>query len=131
MQDGTLRLYGSGTDDGILEIFHIGRWGSVCDDGWGSEESLVACRQLGFATYVSYRHLNSITTDFWLDDVMCNGDESSLVDCTNRGWGVDNCYSLEGLYLNCTTGNIYLTNIYITIIPFNVLSNLYNGLRKF
>ena len=99
-------MYGSGTDDGILEIYHSSRWGSVCDDGWGSEESLVACRQLGFTNYVSYRHGNSITHDFWLDDVRCNGDESSLLDCSNVGWGVDNCGSSEGLYLNCTTGNM-------------------------
>ena len=99
-------MYGSGTDDGILEIYHSSRWGSVCDDGWGSEESLVACRQLGFDTYVSYGHGNSITHDFWLDDVICNGDESLLLDCSNDGWGVDNCYSSEGLYLNCTIGNI-------------------------
>ena len=106
VSDGTLRLYGSGTDDGVLEIFHNGRWGTVCDDGWSSIESIVACRQLGYTNYVSYRHGNTITTDFWLDDVRCNGNESLLVDCRNRGWGVDNCYSLEGLYLNCTNGNI-------------------------
>ena len=31
-----------------MEICLQGVWGSVCDDGWGDEDSLVACRQLGF-----------------------------------------------------------------------------------
>ena len=99
-------MYGGGNIDGILEIYHSGRWGSVCDDGWGSEESIVACKQLGFDTYVSYRHGNSINTNFWIDDVRCNGDESLLVDCRNNGWGSDDCGSSEGLYLNCQAGNI-------------------------
>ena len=102
--DGEVRLYGSGTNDGILEIYHNNQWGSVCDDGWSSEESIVACKQLGFITYSSYSHGNSITTNFWLDDVTCTGDESMLVDCSHSGWGIDNCGSSEGLYLNCSIG---------------------------
>ena len=105
-QDGSLRLYGSGNNDGILEIYHNGRWGTVCDHGWGSEESIVACRQLGYNTYVSYRHGNNITKVFWLDNVICNWNESSLLGCRNDGWGVYNCGSSGGLYLNCTNGNI-------------------------
>ena len=85
----------------------------MCDDGWGSEESIVACKQLGFTTYVSYGHGNRISAEFWLDDVICNGDESLLVDCRNDGWGLDNCGYYEGLYLNCTAGNIELTNIFM------------------
>ena len=108
LAEGSLRLYGSGTDDGILEVYHSGRWGTVCDDGWGTEESLVACRQLGYTTFVSYAHGNTINTDFWLDDVTCIGNESLLLDCSNRGWGVDNCYSSEGIYINCTNGNVWL-----------------------
>ena len=104
--DGSLRLYGSGTDDGVLEVYHSGRWGTVCDDGWGTEESLVACRQLGYTTFVSYAHGNTINTDFWLDDVTCIGNESWLVSCSNIGWGVDNCNSGEGIYINCTNGNL-------------------------
>ena len=69
--EGSLRLYGSGTDDGMLEVYHNGRWGSVCDDGWGTRESLVACKQLGYITFASYTHGNTITADFWLDDVSC------------------------------------------------------------
>ena len=106
MIDGTLRLYGNGTNDGILEIYHSGRWGTVCDDGWGSEESIVACKQLGSTNYVFYKHGNSITHDLWLDDVICNGNESSLLDCRNNGWGSHDCGSSEGLYLNCTASNI-------------------------
>ena len=39
--DGTLLLYGGGTNSGILQIYHNGRWKSICDDGWNREEVLL------------------------------------------------------------------------------------------
>ena len=118
--EGSLRLYGSGTDDGVLEIYHSSRWGSVCDDGWGPVESIVACRQLGYTTFASYTHGNTITADFWLDDVSCNGEESMLDGCTHSGWGTDNCGSSEGLYLNCTSGEFTIN------LTFNKCSLLFS-----
>jgi len=51
---GTLRLArrsltSSSYSSGRLEIYLRGRWGTVCDDGWDSTNSDVACRQLGYA----------------------------------------------------------------------------------
>ena len=46
-----LRLIG-GTDEreGRLEVYHAGQWGRVCDQDFGNEEAMVACRQLGYQT---------------------------------------------------------------------------------
>ena len=50
---GALRLAGSGSSStqGRLEICYSNRWGTVCDDDWGSNDAKVACRQLGYSTY--------------------------------------------------------------------------------
>ena len=47
--EGSVRLTGgSSRSEGNVEIFHSGRWGSVCDDEFDGSEGDVVCRSLGF-----------------------------------------------------------------------------------
>ena len=38
----------------------------------------------------------------WLDDVQCNGDETSLAECGHNGWGVHNCGHGEDVSIACS-----------------------------
>ena len=47
--EGSIRLVDGATQyEGRIELFFSGEWGSMCDDGAGTEEAIVACRQLGY-----------------------------------------------------------------------------------
>ena len=45
-----MKLNGTGSSDreGRLEVYHDGRWGTVCDDSFSYVAARVACNSLGF-----------------------------------------------------------------------------------
>ena len=52
IKEGDIRLVGSGNPwEGRVEIFLSGVWGSVSDDGAGTTDARVICRQLGYSSY--------------------------------------------------------------------------------
>uniref|UniRef100_A0A8C9PFA6 Soluble scavenger receptor cysteine-rich domain-containing protein SSC5D n=1 Tax=Spermophilus dauricus TaxID=99837 RepID=A0A8C9PFA6_SPEDA len=90
---------------GRLEVWHAGRWGTVCDDNWDLRDGTVACWELGCGKVrprVGKTHYGPGTGPIWLDDVGCKGTETSLSDCPSGLWGKHNCDHEEDVGLTCT-----------------------------
>ena len=56
---------------------------------------------MGFRGYTSHSTSRTVTYTFWLDNVICNGDETSITSCSTHPWGSHNCGSSEGIFLQC------------------------------
>ena len=84
-----IRLVGGRNQyEGRVELNCSGEWQTVCDHSWDIKEAEVVCRQLGYGYAIlaiqgaafgqgSGRQLER--------DWSCNGNETSLDDCSSRG----------------------------------------------
>ncbi|XP_071494038.1 scavenger receptor cysteine-rich domain-containing protein DMBT1-like [Diadema antillarum] len=93
---------GSDSRHGRLEVYFEGSWGTVCDDVWDEQDATVACRELGF------QHVEVHKADYppgsgpiWLDNLECQGEETSIKYCDHNGWGQHNCDHSEDVGLIC------------------------------
>ena len=125
---------GANSNEGRVEVYYNGAWGTVCDDLWDDTDAGVVCNSLGFGntgTAVSYAGFGEGTGDIILDDVQCTGSESNLASCPNRGLGLHNCGHSEDAGVRCSGGGefskivIPLLGFCFTLIPcFEYISKL-------
>ncbi|XP_020503153.2 galectin-3-binding protein A [Labrus bergylta] len=114
VKEGDLRLFGSqSASEGRVEVYHNGKWGTVCDDDWDMAEAQVVCRQLKFPgakSVVIGKDYGPASGPIWLDDLHCKGTENYLSTCSFKGWGLTDCSHKEDVGVICETDVIPGTN---------------------
>jgi len=104
--DRRLRLIeGNSYNEGRVEVYYNGQWGTVCDDGWSSNDAQVVCRQLGFGslgTAFGSAVFGQGSGPILLDSVQCTGNELALFSCIHLGFGVTrSCSHSEDAGVRC------------------------------
>uniref|UniRef100_A0A3Q3XM03 Lysyl oxidase homolog n=1 Tax=Mola mola TaxID=94237 RepID=A0A3Q3XM03_MOLML len=91
-------------NEGRIELFHKGEWGTICDDDFSIANANVLCRQLGFVSATGWTHSAKYGKGqgkIWLDNVLCNGGERGIEFCKSRGWGNSDCTHDEDAGVVC------------------------------
>lgn len=73
--------------EGRVEVYHNGAWGTVTGDYWGTKDAAVVCRSLGYGgagTPVWWAAFGPGTESIIMDNVGCNGNEASILDCSYK-----------------------------------------------
>ncbi|NXX20807.1 NETR protein, partial [Podargus strigoides] len=112
--------------EGRVEVYHDGKWGTICDDQWDDRDAEVVCRQLGLsgnAKALSWAHYGQGSGPILLDEVECSGNELSLDQCKKSDWGQQNCDHIEDAGVSCdpftgTDLQLYASQMQPVLIPY-------------
>ena len=94
---------GTNEKEGRVEIYWNNQWSTVCDDLWDDNDATVICKQLGYSrgsARVS-AYFGEGSGLILLDNVNCNGGESSIFTCSHRNFGEHDCVHNEDAGVVC------------------------------
>lgn len=80
---------------GRVEVQYSGTWGTICGYSWDLQDADVVCRQLGYDGALSAPiRLEFVESPVWLNRMQCEGNETSVSQCSHSGWGevYSNCW---------------------------------------
>ena len=85
-------LNGSTANEGRVEMYKNGTWGTLCDNSWDINGANVVCRMLGFPRAISafgYAQFGQGKGVIW--HVSCNGNETNIGECHHSRSESRNC----------------------------------------
>ena len=99
---------GSAGVSGRVEVCLDGLWGTVCDDGWDTNDATTVCRQLGYIDTSNYgiptrvAYFGEGRGPIHLSIVECTSSDTSLINCVSDKTGINQCYHHEDAGVICT-----------------------------
>lgn len=90
--------------EGRVEVKQRNTWGTICDDHWTLREANTVCRSLGYgsaAMAAKNAYFGRGLGEVMLHDVHCQGNETNISHCKNKGWKGSGCNHYEDASVRC------------------------------
>ena len=126
---------GSSYDEGRVEMYYNGQWGTVCNIGWDDIDASIVCKQLGFGSsgtaILDVQVYGPGTGRVLLSNVMCSSNDTTLSSCAHHGVGIAVCGCDHDKDAGVTCNSMFITLSYITYytycyITYHLLFAIYN-----
>lgn len=99
---------GISSNQGRVELFYNGTWGSVCDKDWNRSDATVVCKQMGYDDGFNVAGAaappGGDDMPIMLADIECDGTEGSLCECSHSPWtqiDPDSCSHADDIGVFC------------------------------
>ena len=79
---------GSSYNEGRVEVYYNGRWGTVCNDGWDDKYASLVCAQLGYGSSGTLAYFKAGTGSIFLENVLCSINDTMIASCGHYGVGI-------------------------------------------
>ena len=82
---------GRSYNQGRVEVYYNGEWGTVCNTRWDYTDASVVCRQLGLGAYggtLSSSYFEKGSGSIFISDVSCTSIDHTLAACGHLGVGI-------------------------------------------
>ena len=114
----TVRLVdGSSYNEGRVEVYYNGRWGTVCNDGWNDNYVSLVCAQLGFGPSGRLAGFGAGTGTVMLEKLLCTVNDMVLASCGHYGVEITvGCNHNNDVGVKCN-GMFYTMFVVIIFIP--------------
>ena len=79
---------GSSSNEGRVEVYFNGQWGTVCDDEWNEKKVQIVCIQLGLGSTGIPESFAAGTGKILLNNLICIENDTILASCGHYGIGI-------------------------------------------
>ena len=99
----TVRLAeGSSYNEGRVEVYYSGEWGTMCDNEWDEHKATMVCTQLGLGTTGIPQNFGPGTGRVLLSNIICYDNNKIIASCGHHGVGITlHCGHSEDVGVKC------------------------------
>ncbi|XP_026061557.1 scavenger receptor cysteine-rich type 1 protein M130-like [Carassius auratus] len=101
---------------GRVELFYNGTWKALCGASWDIDDAALVCRELGCgrAVIADGQSLFGVRGNVWLNEIHCNGDESSITQCLEKNG--NNCPQSNEAGVICSASSFIIIGVVVIAV---------------